>query len=91
MRPTTGVRVNSVWLFLSLVTVASWLLASQRGQHEFSPSTAVTVTVVVMAAVKVRFIITQFMETRVGPAWLRRLTGGWLTVLAAAILVLYLV
>ena len=79
------IRINVVWLILSVVTVVSWGLATDRG-----PSTVVTVAVLAIAAVKTWLIMTEFMETRVGPKWLRRLTGSWLVALLAGILALYL-
>jgi hypothetical protein len=46
--------------------------------------------VLAIAAVKTRFVIREFMEVRAAPHWLRRATDGWLAVLMAAIIGLYL-
>jgi hypothetical protein len=83
-------RATLVWGVLSLMTIASWLMARARGTGEFSPSTAVTVGILAVAATKSRLIIRHFMEVRAAPRWLRGLTDGWLVLLAASILALYL-
>ena len=83
-------RITVVWLFLSALTLASWLLGSARGHQEFSPSTAVTVGILAAAAIKVRLIVQHFMEVRTAPGWLRAVTDGWLALLVASIFVLYL-
>jgi len=82
-------RITLVWAFLCVVTVVSWLLASARGHREFSPSTGVTIGILVAVAVKARLIIRHFMEVRTAPRWLRRVTDGWLTLLVASIFALY--
>ncbi len=82
-----GARVTWTWALLSALTVVSWALAAARG---FSPSTALTIVVLAIAAVKTRFVIRQFMDTRTAPHWLRRATDAWLAVLTAAIIGLYL-
>jgi heme/copper-type cytochrome/quinol oxidase subunit 4 len=85
--PITGARITWTWALLSALTVVSWALAATRG---FSPDTALTITVLAIAAVKTRLVIRQFMDVRAAPAWLRRATDAWLAVLMAAITGLYL-
>jgi hypothetical protein len=46
--------------------------------------------VLAIAAVKTRLVIRQFMDVRAAPGWLRRATDGWLAVLMAVIIGLYL-
>ena len=82
-----GARVTWAWALLSALTVVSWVLAAT---HRFSPSTAVTIVVLAIAAVKTRIVIRQFMDVRVAPHWLRRATDAWLAVLMAAIIGPYL-
>jgi len=82
-------RITVVWAFLCVVTVVTWLLASARGHQEFSPSTGVTIGILVAAAVKARLIIRRFMEVRTAPTWLRIVTDIWLTVLVGSIFALY--
>lgn len=91
MKQATASRpILFVWVFLSVMTVASWLLGSARGRGEFSPSTAVTVGILAAAVIKSRLIIHHFMEVRAAPRWLRGVTDGWLAMLVGSILVIYL-
>jgi hypothetical protein len=83
----TGARVTWTWAALSALTGVSWALAAAR---HLTPGTAVTIVVLAIAAVKARFVIRQFMDVRTAPHWLRRATDGWLAVLMAAIIGLYL-
>jgi len=83
-------RITLVWSLLCILTITSWLLASARGHREFSPSTGVTIGILVAVVVKSRLIIQQFMEVRAAPNWLRHVTDGWLALLVASILALYL-
>ena len=90
MRPVKGTvtsRITWAWALLAALTVVSWVLAAT---HRFSPSTAVTIVVLAIAAVKTRIVIRQFMDVQVAPHWLRRATDAWLAVLMAAIIGLYL-
>ena len=87
MKGTVTSRITWTWALLSALTMVSWALAATR---RFTPSTAVTIVVLAIAAVKTRTVIRQFMEVRVAPRWLRRATDAWLAVLMAAIIALYL-
>lgn len=90
MHLTFNRRITFVWVLLSALTAASWLLAGARGHREFSPSTGVTVGIMLAVAVKGRLIIRHFMEVRSAPPWLRHVTDGWLVLLVTPILALYL-
>lgn len=83
----TAARVTWTWALLSMLTMLSWTLAADR---RFSPSTALTIGILAIAAVKTRLVIRQFMDVRVAPAWLRRATDAWLVILTAAVIALYL-
>ena len=87
LKGTVTSRISWTWALLSALTVVSWVLAAT---HQLSPSTAVTIVVLAIAAVKTRIVIRQFMDVRVAPHWLRRATDAWLAVLMAAIIGLYL-
>ena len=87
VKDTVTSRITRTWALLSALTIVSWALAATR---RFSPSTAVTIVVLAIAAVKTRTVIRQFMDVRVAPHWLRRATDAWLAVLMAAIVGLYL-
>jgi hypothetical protein len=82
-----GARVTWTWALLCALTGLLWALAATR---RLAPSTTLTIVVLAIAAVKIRFVIRQFMDVRIAPHWLRRATDGWLAVLMAGIIGLYL-
>jgi len=77
-----------VWAFLTATTIASWLI-SQSGGAAHQLSLAVTIGVLLIAAVKARLVIRFFMEVRHSPLWLKRSLDGWLTVLLALLMAIY--
>ena len=78
--------VVAVWAVLILATCAStWWLSKDA----FSPMVG-TVAVIVVAAVKIRFVVLYFMEVRTAPVPLRVVTEVWLLAVTALILGLYL-
>jgi ABC-type nickel/cobalt efflux system permease component RcnA len=80
-------RLTWTWALLCALTGLSWGLAAAG---RLAPGTALTLAVLVIAAVKTRLVIRQFMDVRTAPRWLRRATDGWLAVLMAVIIGLYL-
>ena len=82
-------RLCLAWLALSAITVASWWIGSRHGHTAFEIDAGVTCGVILMAALKVRVIVWEFMEVRHAPAWLRRLMNAWLLVLVIALLACY--
>lgn len=74
-------RLLVVWLVLALLTLGYlWL------DHSVSrASTAVTSSVIVIALIKVRIILREFMEVRDASAVLRRLTDAWVLLVAAGL------
>lgn len=79
------------WLVLMVITVGSWWLAPAHSHGVASASLVVTCVVLVLAVVKARLIIRQFMEVRTAPGWLKLAMDAWLGVLMATVLVIYLV
>lgn len=47
---------------------------------------SVVASIVLIAVVKVRFVIWHFMEVRHGPSWLRWICDAWLVTLALIVL-----
>lgn len=79
-------RVTKVWLALMVLTAAtSWGLSTDL----FSPAVAVTGTFLI-AAVKVRFVMLDFMELRHAPIRVRIAFQSWLAVVVALILGMWL-
>ena len=86
---TAAARTTAVWAALSAITVVSWFLAPAHHAEPVTASTAVTIAVLVLALIKTRLIIQEFMEVRTAPTWLKLATDGWLAVLFGAIVVIY--
>lgn len=88
----TGARAMTwAWLALTAITVGSWWLAPAHYTGTVTASTPITVLVLALTLIKSRVIMRYFMEVRSAPRWLQRACDGWLAVLFATILVIYLV
>jgi hypothetical protein len=86
-RTTTG-----AWIVLSAITVISWRLSPGHAMTgQATASVPITVAVVLLAAAKGRLVIRRFMEVASAPRWLRFATDGWLLILWAAVLGIYLI
>jgi hypothetical protein len=80
-------RLLFVWLLLSAMTLGYlWLDHSADHDGLLLPSAAVTVSVIVIALVKVRIIFREFMEVRQAPVLLCRLTDAWVMLMAVFLL-----
>jgi hypothetical protein len=78
--------VTIVWAALMLATCATtWLLSG----NSVTPEVA-TVAIMLIAALKVRFVIRHFMEVRRAPPALQFVCDGWLVAVTALILTVYL-
>jgi hypothetical protein len=83
-------RLTIVWAVLAAITVASSMIAVDGGAaHQIN--TAVTTTVLLIAAVKAQLVIWHFMEVRTAPAWLKATTSGWVLGLFALLAGCYFV
>jgi hypothetical protein len=83
-------RHLAVWLALSAITVIYVGIdhsADDRGAP--AASLAVTVSAIVLALVKVRIIMREFMEVCHAPPLLCRLTDLWVVLMAGALLGMY--
>jgi hypothetical protein len=83
-------RLLIVWLALTLLTLCYlWIdHTADHGGH-FHASAAVTSIAIVIALIKVRVIIREFMEVRHAPVALCRITDGWVLIMLAAMLTSY--
>ena len=92
MSTTFNKRLLIVWAILSSMTlVYVWLDHSVDQSGTLKASTVVTVSVIVIALIKVRIIFREFMEVRHAPALLRRLTDGWVVLIGVCLLSSYFV
>ena len=89
MKTAFEFRLALVWLLLSLVTLASLSVSTFDDQVAFSANTAVTLSVFVIAIIKVRLILREFMEVRHAPALLQRLIDLWLLITCASLMDIY--
>jgi hypothetical protein len=91
METRFNTRLFVVWLVLVGITVAYLGIDHAASDHGLpSASTAVTVAAIVLAVVKVRIIMREFMEVRNAPPLLCRITDGLLVVMVVAMLGVYL-
>ena len=84
-------RLSFVWLALSAITLVQ-LAVGSLGEHDsLTPNAAVTSSAIVIALIKVRVIIREFMEVRYAPVLLCRLTDLWVALTGVSLLGSYFV
>ena len=81
--------LTCLWLFLSIITVISWWTGSARGANSYQADVFVTVVVVLIALVKTRFVIRNYMGVRFAPSWLQVTCDAWLVCLFGLIACFY--
>ena len=81
-------RSTYTWAFLTLITLVSWWIGRGHGA-EFHIDPAIAVSVLLIALIKSRFVLREFMEVRTAPLWLRRVFDALLFVLFAALFSIY--
>jgi len=86
----TRTAVTPVWAGLILATAISWWLGHDQGLGADNLELA-TCLVMVVSFIKVRFVGLYFMELRHAPVWLRAAFEGWVVVVCAAVIGIYLV
>ena len=84
-------RLIVVLLVLSAITISQLGIGSLDGQGALEPSAAITSGAIVIALVKVRIIMREFMEVRHAPVLLCRLTDLWVVLAGVSLLGCYLV
>lgn len=82
-------RGSLICLFLIAATILSWDLAAAHGGGLVGNVRWVTTIVMVIAFVKVRFVIQYIMEADVAPLLLRILTEAWVVIGCAFVLRTY--
>ncbi|MGE2720581.1 cytochrome C oxidase subunit IV family protein [Mycolicibacterium celeriflavum] len=85
-------RLVIAWAVLTLLTlVYIWMDEAVDQNGTLKASTVVTVSAIAIALIKVRIIFREFMEVRHAPDWLRRLTDGWVVLVATCLLSSYFI
>jgi len=79
-------RLILVWLVLSAITLTQLGVGSVDGSDSLRPNAAVTSSAIVIALVKVRIIVREFMEVRHAPVLLCRLTDLWVVLAGVSLL-----
>lgn len=80
-------RVTAVWVLLIAATCLSWDAAQNLGWVENDRLT--TSAVMIVAFLKARFILLDFMELRQAPVPLRLIAEAWPALVCVAIIVIY--
>ena len=79
-------RLTVIWLALCAVTLAQLSVGSPDPRTELAPNAAIATGAILIALVKVRFILREFMEVRHAHVLLRRLTDLWVVLTGAILL-----
>lgn len=79
-----------VWAFLVAITVAAWWF-SRSSSAQPQLNTMVTLSVLLISAVKVQLVMRYFMELGEAPRWLRLSAEAWLLILTMLLLACYFV
>jgi hypothetical protein len=87
MQALLQTRVTLVWLLLVGATVLSWEMGHGAGFHELRYA---SVAIIIVAFIKVRFVIMEFMEIRTAPLFMRVIAQVWLVAICATLITLYL-
>ncbi len=75
---------TAVWLLLVAMTVVSWTIAAFTGSNDGGGAT--NLSLILIAFIKVRFIMLYFMEVRHGPFLLRLSCEAWLAIAALGLI-----
>jgi hypothetical protein len=91
MKTALNKRLLIVWLILTALSLG-YLWIDHTADEHGAPraSTVVTISAIVIALIKVRIIMREFMEVRHAPALLRRITDAWVVIMAVVMIGLYL-
>jgi heme/copper-type cytochrome/quinol oxidase subunit 4 len=80
-------RITGIWLLLLMLTAVSWWLGRGSGWPAHDPRD-IGLVIVVLAFVKIRFVMLDFMEVRYAPTAMRAACEAWVAAVCAAILIL---
>ena len=80
-------RITVIWLLLVAATAVSWEMGHGAG---FSSVRYASVSIIVIAFIKVRFVIMDFMEIRGAPLFMRIVGELWTVTICTVLVTLYL-
>lgn len=84
-------RSSTIWVLLMIATALSWWLGTGHRVAETPGNPAAWAGLMLIAFVKVRWILMDFMELRTAPLLLRLLFEAWVVAVCATIIVNYLI
>lgn len=87
MRSLLLSRTTLIWFFLVAATALSWEMGHGVGFSDLHHAGA---AILIIAFVKVRFVILEFMEVRHAPLLLRLMGETWSVVVCAVLVTLFL-
>jgi len=82
-------QVTLIWLLLIFLTVTSWLLGEQTGGTQAVDAGLLSVSMLLIGFVKVRFVGLHFMEMQHAPLPLRMVFEAWVVVVCLVVLFFY--
>ena len=92
MNLSTERRLAVAWVIVVAITLVYVMIdRSADGEHALAASTAASIGAIVLALVKLRIIMREFMDVRHAPKVLRTLTDALLVVMGLSLLGTYLV
>ena len=80
-------RITLIWMLLVAATAASWAVGHGLGLHAARDA---GIAVIVVAFVKVRLVILDFMEIRHAPLTMRIAGESWVAAICTVLILLYL-
>ena len=80
-------RATAIWALLVGATLLSWEFGHGVG---FSDIRHAGIAILIVAIVKVRFVILDFMEVRHAPVWMRMAGEAYCLVICAVLVTLFL-
>lgn len=79
-------RITLVWFLLVAATAFSWEMGHGAG---FDDLRYASIAIIVVAFIKVRFVILEFMEIRTAPLFMRIIGATWCVVICTILVTLY--
>lgn len=86
MSALLGARTTRVWALLVAATLLSWEFGHGIGLH----GRAASVAIIVVAFVKLRYVMLDFMELRAAPRVMRHAAEAWMLACCAVLVGLFL-
>ena len=79
-------RISLVWLLLVAATALAWQLGHGAG---FDNRHYANTAILIVAFIKVRYVILEFMEIRGAPRFMRLIAELWVIAVCAVLIALY--